>query len=175
MLFRSRSSAFAGHDNSSNTAANLNTGASPLREAGGAASFKLESPPANRARQFYHAPAGIEREIHREGAPSSMSPALQQAPASPSAEERAVEKVRARQDRCFSKGWGGSRESSRAPSHRRGGAPSCWTRRWRPASTSAQLRHQRVSPVVALALALLLSRGVAASAIAPARALAKQL
>jgi hypothetical protein len=39
----------------------------------------------------------------------------------------------------------------------------------------AQLRHQRVSPVVALALALLLSRGVAASAIAPARALAKQL
>jgi hypothetical protein len=35
--------------------------------------------------------------------------------------------------------------------------------------------HQRVSRVVALALALLLSRGVAASAIASARALAKQL
>ena len=38
-----------------------------------------------------------------------------------------------------------------------------------------KLQHQRVSPVVALALALLLSRGVAASAIASARALAKQL
>jgi hypothetical protein len=39
----------------------------------------------------------------------------------------------------------------------------------------SELQRQRVSPVVALAFALLLSRGVAALAIASARALAKQL
>jgi hypothetical protein len=39
----------------------------------------------------------------------------------------------------------------------------------------SELQHQRVSPVVALALALLLSRGIAASAMASARAFAKQL
>ena len=43
------------------------------------------------------------------------------------------------------------------------------------ANSCSKLRHQRVSPVGALPLALLLSRGVAASAIASARALAKQL
>ena len=43
------------------------------------------------------------------------------------------------------------------------------------ANSCSKLRYQRFSPVVALAFALLLSCGVAASAIASARALAKQL
>jgi hypothetical protein len=92
-----------------------------------------------------------------------MSPALQQAPASPSAEERADEKVRARQ----------GVEPCSLTSTRR--SPVVLDAQVATRIDIAQLRHQRVSPVVALALALLLSRGIAASAIAPARALAKQL
>ena len=58
---------------------------------------------------------------------------------------------------------------------------SAWASTSRPENWSgplwpgSKLRHQRVSSVGALALALLLPRGVAASAIASARALAKQL